>query len=82
VPGSVTACVCVAPEWVGGPGLPRQAEIQNLDLSIVEHKHVVRFEIAMDQTLPVCRAQPARNLNRDLDSLPDRKRAAAQPLAQ
>jgi hypothetical protein len=43
-PGSVAATVCVAPEVRRGR-LPRQAEIENLDLPIVEQEDVVGFEI-------------------------------------
>ena len=63
--------------------LSRQAEVENLDLAVLEQEDVLGLQVAMDEALVVRGGEPARDLHGDVDRLAHRERAVlGQPLAQ
>src|SRR6185295_8938693 len=45
----------------------RQTEIENLQATVVGNENIFRFQIAMDDSLLVCRRKPIRKLRRIID---------------
>jgi hypothetical protein len=60
----------------------RDPEVEQLDLAVRGQEHVLGLEVAMDDTLGVGRAQPARDRGRDADGLGRGRRALRQACAQ
>jgi hypothetical protein len=80
MPGSVAATVGVG----AGRGRhgPRQAEVENLDLPVLQEKHVLGFQVAMDDVMFVGRGQAPSDVDGDRRRLANGKRPFVQPLAQ
>ena len=70
MPGSVAAIVLVAPRMIRRRRLPRETEVENLHLAVVEQEDVLGLEVAMDQTFGVGSAEAARDLDGDVDGFP------------
>ena len=60
----------------------RQAEVEDLDVSVLCEYRVRRLEIAMDDGLLVRRFQPDGDLTRDADGFFDRHRTVGNPLCE
>ena len=60
----------------------REAEVQNLDSTIVREKKVFRFQVAMDDASFVGSRETAGDLQGVVNRLATGERAASQPVAQ
>ncbi len=65
-----------------GPRELGQAEVEDLDAAVVRHEDVLGLEIAVDDALLVRGAEAAGDLERVVDGLARRDRAAGELLAQ
>ena len=57
-----------------GDGRTREAEVENLDVPVFAEKHILGFQIAMDDALVVRGREPASDLHRDIRRFAHRHR--------
>ena len=77
---SSTVTVSVSGDsWTDGL---RQAEVENLDASVVGDEHVGRLDVSMDHSAFVGGGHAIGNLERVVDGLSHRQRPALDPLVQ
>ena len=60
----------------------RQTKIQNLDSPIFRDENILRLQIAVDDSLLMCRRQPVCDMHSVVESLALRQHASVQHLAQ
>src|SRR5262249_40742178 len=67
---------------VAGTGQFRNAEVENLDATVVRDEQVVRLHVAMNDALVVRGREARRRLTRVVDSLTDRQWSTFEPAPQ
>ena len=60
----------------------REAEVEELDVSLADEEEVLRLQVPVDDTVRVRRREGLRDLATDLDRLADGHRTPREPLAQ